>query len=269
LDLPGAVDVDGGYAYVTDGSLHVISVSDHWNPVLAGLYEPTGSVRGVAVSGNYAYVGRYISEYEKGLQVLSITDPTDPVEVGYISIPTGAGDPTAIGRYVGVIGSSYFRLISTTDPMNPVELGYYLIDGYPRGLDLNKSYAYVANESRGVIVLEYYDAPTTIGGDGGNGHELPGSFSLSQNYPNPFNPSTTITFDLPGEADNRQHVNLTIYDLRGRRVRELINTDLETGSHKIHWDGRNDQGESVPSGIYIYRLKAGGETITRKMTVCT
>jgi hypothetical protein len=96
---------------------------------------------------------------------------------------------------------------------------------------------------------------------------IPKTFSLSQNYPNPFNPSTTIAFDIPGTPDNKQPVSLTIYDLRGRRVRELLNSDFEPGTHKVHWDGKNDRGESVASGIYLYRLKAGDETCTRKMMV--
>jgi hypothetical protein len=96
---------------------------------------------------------------------------------------------------------------------------------------------------------------------------LPKNFSLFQNYPNPFNPSTTITFDLPGTAGTKQAVNLTVYDMRGRLVRTLIDSALDPGNHKIHWNGKSDRGQSVASGIYLYRLKAAGETFTRKMTV--
>jgi hypothetical protein len=102
---------------------------------------------------------------------------------------------------------------------------------------------------------------------GGTGLSLPKTFSLSQNYPNPFNPSTTIAVDLPGAASATQPVNLTVYDIRGRRVRTLIDSDLEPGSHKIHWNGRNDRGESVSSGIYLYTLKTREGTFTRKMMV--
>jgi murein DD-endopeptidase MepM/ murein hydrolase activator NlpD len=97
--------------------------------------------------------------------------------------------------------------------------------------------------------------------------DIPHIFQLSQNYPNPFNPSTTIAFELPGEIREIQHVSLTIYDIRGRRVRLLIDQDFGAGDHKIHWDGRNDRGESLPSGVYLYRLKAGGKIYTRKMTI--
>jgi hypothetical protein len=96
---------------------------------------------------------------------------------------------------------------------------------------------------------------------------LPKSFSLSQNYPNPFNPSTTISFDIPGNAGKKQPVNLTIYDIRGRRVQTLIDSDLEPGKHKVHWNGRNNKGEQVSSGIYLYTLKTKEGTFTHKMTV--
>ncbi len=97
--------------------------------------------------------------------------------------------------------------------------------------------------------------------------KTPVAFYVSQNYPNPFNPSTTISFDIPGTFNTKEKVNVTVYDIRGRCVRTLIDSDFEPGSHKIHWNGRNDQGEAVSSGIYLYQLRAGGETLTRKMTV--
>jgi hypothetical protein len=111
----------------------------------------------------------------------------------------------------------------------------------------------------------------TFGDPIGTGDDVrpPRSFSLAlgQNYPNPFNPSTTITFDLPGRPGDRRPVTLVIFDLRGRRVRSLVDADLDPGRHRIHWDGRDDRGESVASGLFLYTLRAGDETFTRKMMV--
>jgi hypothetical protein len=104
-------------------------------------------------------------------------------------------------------------------------------------------------------------------GDGGSGANIPKVFSLSQNYPNPFNPSTTISFDIPGTIGTKQRVSLIVYDIRGRLVRRLIDSDLEPGSHKIHWDGHDDRGRSVSSGVYLYRLESGDFISTRKMIV--
>ncbi len=91
--------------------------------------------------------------------------------------------------------------------------------------------------------------------------------SLRQNSPNPFNPSTTISFDIPGESGRIKPVDLTVYDLRGRRIHRLIDSALRPGSHTIHWNGRDDSGGLVPSGIYFYCLKVGDEVHVRKMTL--
>jgi hypothetical protein len=96
---------------------------------------------------------------------------------------------------------------------------------------------------------------------------LPKALALSQNYPNPFNPSTTIAFDIPGTPGEKRHVEVTVYDVRGRRVSTLIESELEPGSYKLHWDGRDERGSKVTSGIYLYTLRAGERNFTRKMTV--
>jgi hypothetical protein len=116
-------------------------------------------------------------------------------------------------------------------------------------------------------ILELYNFDPTGIEDFNERVSVPRGFSLSQNYPNPFNPSTTISFDIPETASVNQSTNLTIYTIRGKRVKELVNSDLVPGTHKIHWNGRNDRGESVSSGIYLYTLKAGSVIFTRKMTV--
>jgi hypothetical protein len=92
---------------------------------------------------------------------------------------------------------------------------------------------------------------------------LPRAFRLAQNRPNPFNPSTTIGFTLPDAPPRR--VSLAVYDLRGRRVRTLVDSALAGGDHRVHWDGRDEQGRTAASGAYLCRLEAGGSLLTRKM----
>ncbi len=86
-------------------------------------------------------------------------------------------------------------------------------------------------------------------------------FDLSQNCPNPFNSSTIITYETvqPG------NVTLKIYDLLGREVRELVNRFQEPSRYKVHWDGKNNQGKDVASGIYFYLLRAGDVKQAKKM----
>ena len=91
---------------------------------------------------------------------------------------------------------------------------------------------------------------------------LPTEFALQQNYPNPFNPTTTIEFALP----QPEKVRILVYDVSGNLVRALVDgQQLPQGTHRQSWNGRNDRGEQVSSGMYFYRLQAGKFSQTRKM----
>jgi hypothetical protein len=94
--------------------------------------------------------------------------------------------------------------------------------------------------------------------------KVPLQTTLAQNYPNPFNPSTSIEFTLR----DRTRVNLRVYDVSGKLVRTLLNEDRPSGEvHRVTWDGRNDAGETVSSGVYFYRLVASDFTQTKKMVL--
>ncbi len=83
---------------------------------------------------------------------------------------------------------------------------------------------------------------------------------LYQNYPNPFNPSTSIEFYLP----NRERASLRIYDVSGRLVRTIIDGSLTEGGHRYTWDGENDEGRRVSSGVYFYMLRSESIELSRK-----
>ncbi len=90
---------------------------------------------------------------------------------------------------------------------------------------------------------------------------LPGNFELGQNRPNPFNPTTAISFYLPNEAE----MSITVYNMLGQPVRTLVDESKQAGLYEIIWDGTDDRGESVASGIYYYRLVADNFTDSKKM----
>jgi hypothetical protein len=81
------------------------------------------------------------------------------------------------------------------------------------------------------------------------------------NYPNPFNPSTTIRYTLPAAG----RVQLVLYNALGRRVRTLVDAEESAGMHTSWWDGRDEQGREVASGVYVYRLQSGAEQFTQRM----
>jgi len=94
---------------------------------------------------------------------------------------------------------------------------------------------------------------------------LPKSYRLNQNYPNPFNPSTTIEFDIPDKVEDTQDVKLSIYDIRGRLVRTLVDEKKGSGHYSIAWDGIDEKGKQVSSGVYLYRISVGKFLSVRKM----
>ncbi|MBK7380035.1 MAG: T9SS type A sorting domain-containing protein [Ignavibacteriales bacterium] len=89
----------------------------------------------------------------------------------------------------------------------------------------------------------------------------PASFNLAQNFPNPFNPSTIISFDIPADA----FVKLKVYNILGQEVAQLVNETKTAGKYQVNWNGTDNAGNKVTSGVYLYRLKANDFTSTRKM----
>jgi len=90
---------------------------------------------------------------------------------------------------------------------------------------------------------------------------VPTAFALDQNYPNPFNPTTTIRYAIPSNAN----VNLVIYNIQGQKIRTLVSSEQKAGYYQVVWDGRNEMGQTVSSGLYLYRVQAGSFVATQKM----
>ncbi|MFQ6092291.1 MAG: choice-of-anchor D domain-containing protein, partial [bacterium] len=114
---------------------------------------------------------------------------------------------------------------------------------------------------------------------------FPQQYALFQNYPNPFNPTTTIRYAIPSReqrawseeqrAESREvssvselsalRTTLKVYNILGQEVKTLVNEQLEPGEYSVNWDGRDNSGMNLPSGIYLYRLKAGNYVSTKRM----
>ena len=95
---------------------------------------------------------------------------------------------------------------------------------------------------------------------------VPTAYALSDNYPNPFNPATSIQYSVIS-GQSPPHVSLKIYNLLGQEVRTLVDEVQEAGYYRVYWDGNDDRGEQVSSGMYFYRLTAGDFTAIKKMTL--
>ena len=87
------------------------------------------------------------------------------------------------------------------------------------------------------------------------------TFNLLQNYPNPFNPSTTIRYEIPSPGD----VHVTIFNVNGQVIKEFTGSSEQAGIHTMVWDGKNNAGQTVGSGVYIYKVTFQNSVLTRKM----
>ncbi|MGH7496846.1 MAG: beta-propeller fold lactonase family protein [bacterium] len=132
----------------------------------------------------------------------------------------------------------------------------------PRALALSPdaAYLYVA-DLNGIATFATGRSTSTEVVESDNDASLPHTTALHANYPNPFNPTTLIKYDLSKTV----HVDLAIYDVLGHHVRTLTREMQKTGSHARAWDGKNEQGAPVASGIYFYRLKTEDSSHMRKM----
>jgi hypothetical protein len=170
----------------------------------------------------------------------------------YKNVLTIPGYPT-YRIWISLIDKTGTALSSDSLPLTAPDLNNWL---YEKGLHL-AGVGFVWNIQSILLSVTAGDPQTGVEERESN------LLSLYQNYPNPFKPETTIEFYI----NTSENITLTIHDVTGSRIRMLTNGPLPLGVHKTGWNGENDAGEVVASGIYFYRLTAGGRTLTKKMVL--
>ncbi len=128
--------------------------------------------------------------------------------------------------------------------------------------DVSETLAYEADRVEGTVLQPIALNTGAAREEGDQG--LPTVFSLAQNFPNPFNPTTTIRYDVPAGGGD---VKLSVYDVGGRLVRTLVDGFEMAGRKEVAWQGLNNRGQQVATGVYFYRMVAPGFTETRKMVM--
>jgi flagellar hook assembly protein FlgD len=123
-------------------------------------------------------------------------------------------------------------------------------------------YSWGTGTSSDYTTIKYVKKTSDVEDETGT-RERPSEFDLSQNYPNPFNPSTKIEFTLSKSG----FVTLQIYDILGRKVRTLVSEHLSSGYKSVIWDGKNDDGKDIASGVYFYQLRVGDFSEPKKMVL--
>ena len=164
----------------------------------------------------------------------------------------------------------YIRFIVTSDEetnTNMYKVPYHHIEDYMHtaGVELiTGTWTIVANDGKYDVHAE--NGPFTLTIDGSkleisDSDIIPETFALYANYPNPFNPTTTISYDLPEQAQ----VTLGIYDILGKKIKTLVKQSQDAGNKIAVWDGTDNLGRQVSAGVYLYQIQAGDFTQTRKM----
>lgn len=302
LDSPIAASISGNRAYVLDtyAGLKILNISDASSPSLMGTYSETGLAHAIAIRGNYAYIINRSPAFPK-IIILNVSNPASPQYAGFCYLPD---DPNAIsiyGSYAYVVsgeaGLEVYQISNNTTlslqssylPRPTSNLLYCFVDAarlYVSDYNWNEIHVfdlanpaqpnlinsfkmnfacvemkyrdgllYTANEYAGMHIVDPY---TSVGT--GEALQEAQMFSLV-NYPNPFNPSTTISYKIP-EAGR---VKLEIYNLRGQLVSVLVDKDEPAGVHKKIWDAKDQGGNAVASGVYLYHLSSAGRSEAKRM----
>jgi len=249
-----------------DSALHATRIIHY--PTAAGDWNNNNYE--LSLRGNAKGIG-IMARYNKGGSQVNLQD-TNAVVLGkwyHVIYERNKTNSVAALEIRDENDAPYYKQ-TTIDPAPPVMGG----SGTPPGaLRVGRGYFtfdpspwYVAPYRGKIDNFQLYNYPArgiTVGVDGKTPATTPWKFELSQNYPNPFNPTTKITFVLPA----MMKAELVVYDLLGRKVKTLVNDALHAGPHSATWDGTNDRGNAVSSGVYFYRLVAGDFVKVQKMTL--
>jgi len=277
----------------------VIDVSDPANPNEVGFFNTGGQASGVAVSGSYAYV----ADGSGGLRVIDVSDPVNPNEVGFFDTGDEALGVAISGSYA-YVADDYCGLYILDCSRAPVMLQAFdaswmegevhitwEVSDETNVLSYNiyrarrgeaREFPALSIPATGLGRYEVTDSDAlpgesyiyTLGALKKDGNEMllgtreiktgpPAALTLKQNIPNPFNPVTEIEVTLP----KAMRVDLSVYDMQGHLVAKLYSGIESAGVKHYRWDGRDQSGNPVASGVYLYCLRAGKKVLSRKMVL--
>jgi hypothetical protein len=225
-------------------------------------------IRNAPTPGTFGWVGRYADAART--TVIQIQDPTPivPKQWYHVIWERKSLSPTSGSVALAVRDANdNLQFFQRTDNVPPPTMGGSTTPGArlrvgKANSGANTPFYYIPPLQGNMDDLKIYNYPQAgISGVDKPAASVPWKFVLSQNYPNPFNPTTRISFEIPKALQTK----LVVYDILGREVRTIVNEEMHAGSHVVTWDGRNNAGFNVGSGVYMYKLTAGSMSKTQKM----
>ncbi|MCK4681270.1 T9SS type A sorting domain-containing protein, partial [bacterium] len=259
------VVVDGDHAYVTLGfwGLQIFDIADPTTPAPLDDIETDGWSYGLAVDGDYTYV----ADHGGGFVVLEHKHRRfDLVNNSVSSQVIDDSDIDIISARLTTVQTDYIAWNLSAD--GGMHWDLIVADGsvhefaYPGTLLMWRTAHYYSsgqvNPGCTWMSIEYFKDEAGIDDD------LPVSLALRQNAPNPFNSGTTVRYDIPQDGLTAR---IEVFDVSGKRVRVLIDGPQTAGARSVSWDGRDERGLAVASGVYYCRMTAPGYEKAIKMTL--
>ncbi|RLD59295.1 MAG: hypothetical protein DRJ01_11520 [Bacteroidetes bacterium] len=255
--------VAGDYVYCIisgNGSadLYVVDISNFNAPqIISSTYSIVSdkNMWSLAIKENTLFVG---GDYGT-IMMFDVSNPALPNNLSQFPIGEAPVYEMKVRDDYLYTAAGHFFMFEISDPTSPENIGdFYTGSVWARSL---------AVDDAGLIYLTDYIGGLYIisndysGSSADDDNVITANVTLQQNYPNPFNPITSISFSLE-KADN---VSLEIFNLKGQKVKTLIDERVSSGTHQVIWNGINSNNEKVSSGVYLYKLKSGKDTSLKKM----
>jgi hypothetical protein len=277
--------------------LYILNASDHANPDSIGHINFSSNVKGIEVSGGYAYV----AVRDSGMKVVSISDPTNPAIIGEFHASDEPYGIAVTGHCAYLVSNTGLQIVDVSDPANPAEIGHLDSLGSGYRVVVSGKFAYITSSGDGFHVVNISDPskpfkagyfnsfpmPWDAEGLTVNGGYIYVTYSdtglgIYQGY----GPAGMVADNESQAALNVENLKLKvfgnkisyqlpkngfaglkIYNLLGQEVRSLLNGNVTAGQHRINWDGSDAGNRRVASGVYLIRLNSGAQTATAKMLV--
>lgn len=251
------VALSGSYVYAADdeAGLFVVDVSNPATPVTVRAIPTANGAVGVVVAGEYAYATG------DSLWVVDISNPPTASLVAAVPLPD-AGVELAVAGGALYVSTEYWGVYAydIEEPTSPRVLGGVYVPGSADGIAVSNGNVFVDTQTW-FVVLPTHCSPATGAPDGGlTVSGLKGPLRVS---PNPSSGETVVSFEIASVGD----ASIEVFDLAGRRVRELAGAPLTIGPQQVAWNGRDDHGRRLPGGAYFVRLSQQGRSTVERLVL--